>query len=374
MDHSGLGSGTHGGAAGPRAVRRRRGRIPAAIALASLALLAATVSGCQPRSRYKPLAADSTAVLSADSLRAAAEAAVQRWDSGADEDAARLSAAVVLDAIRTVAPEIWADRARALLDSLSIGAEIGGAPSAMMVNFFSRADPDRGSWPWLFWATGQGPRHQSVEGRDLRFLELATRGGNAPPAAVAALFARRAAIGGTPIAYAWKPAKGGGFTLAQTLGPDSLGGAGTGEFAQADTTIELHVRTYRTQRGFTECATCPHVYAIHRFRWDAGGFVRQASQPVPSPYSTFVRFVHALQANDREAGFAELTDGSLWDQARDLDWQQPRGLWRVAPSTDETAREMVFFRGEQEAYRVHFESRVGDWKISAFETTSRTVE
>ncbi|MEO5618530.1 MAG: hypothetical protein ABIS67_12210 [Candidatus Eisenbacteria bacterium] len=332
------------------------------------------ISGCQRRSRFKPLPPDSTAVGTADSLAAATDAAVKRWEGGEDEDAARLSAAVVLGAIRPLAPETWSGRVRALLDSLSIGAEIDEAPAAMMVNFFARADPERGSWPYLFWSTDIGPRQQAVEGRDLRLMDLATRGGPGAPSAVAALFARRGATGGQPIAFAWKSAKGGAFTLTQTLGSDSLGGAGTGEFVRADTTIELHTRTYRATRGFTECATCPHVYTLRRFRWGRAGFVRESGHQVPSPYSTFVRFVQALQANDREAGFAELSDGSLWDQARQLDWHQRSGLWRAAPSTDEIAQEMVFFRGEQEAYRVSFESRFGGWKITGFEGTSRAVE
>jgi hypothetical protein len=348
--------------------------VRAATLLALLALVALAAAGCQRRSRFKPLPPDSTSVGAADSLAAAADAAVKRWEAGADEDAARLSAAVVMGAIRSAPSGAWAGNVRVLLDSLSIGAEIADAPAALLVNFFARADPERGSWPWLFWSTDKGPRMQEVEGRDLRLLEMVTRGAPGAPAGVAALFARRGATGGQPIAFAWKPAAGGAFALAQTLGPDSLGGAGTGEFVRADSTAELHTRTYRPQRGFSECATCPHVYSIHRFRWGSGGFVRESGHQVPSPYSSFVRFVHALQANDREAGFAELTDGSLWDQARDFEWHQPRGAWRVAPSTDETASEMVFFRGEREAYRVQFESRLGDWKIAGFEMTSRTVE
>lgn len=357
------------GAGALRAAPLRRAAL-----LALLVLVAIAAGGCQRRGRFKPLPPDSTAVGVADSLAAAADAAVKRWEAGADEDAARLSATVVLGAIRPLPSGEWSGRVRTLLDSLSIGAEIAEAPSGLLVNFFARADPERGSWPYLFWSTHKGPRQQAVEGRDLRLVEMATRGGAKPPAGVAALFARRGASGGQPIAFAWKSAAGGAFSLAQTLGSDSLGGAGSGEFVRADTTIELHTRTYRTARGFTECATCPHVYTLNRFRWGPVGFVRESGHQVPSPYSTFVRFVQALQANDREAGFAELTDGSLWDQARQFEWHQPRGLWRVAPSTDETAREMVFFRGEQEAYRAHFESRVGDWKISGFEATSRTVE
>jgi len=347
------------------------------VRLATVALVVAALpgaSGCQKRGRFRPVPADSTSALAADSARAAAEAAVKRWDEGVDEDAARLSAEVVRVAVRDLPIESWGARAHELLDSLAIGAEVGEAPGAILVNFFSRSDPERGSWPWLFWQSDRGPRQQRLEGRDLRFLQLTTLGAAGGPANVAALFARRGATAGQPIALAWKRGSGGGFTLAQTLGADSLGGTGSAEFAFADTTLELQSRTYRTPRGFTECATCPHVYTIHRFRWSGSGFARESSHEVPSPYSTYVRFIHALQANDREAGFAELTDGSLWDQARDLDWHQARGAWRVAPSTDEAAREMVFFRGDSEAYRVHFESRVGDWKITAFEATSRTVE
>jgi hypothetical protein len=38
------------------------------------------------------------------------------------------------------------------------------------------------------------------------------------------------------------------------------------------------------------------------------------------------------------------------------------------------ARELVLFRGLQEAYRVHFATRGDDWVITGFEPTSRTLE
>jgi hypothetical protein len=51
-----------------------------------------------------------------------------------------------------------------------------------------------------------------------------------------------------------------------------------------------------------------------------------------------------------------------------------RGIWRVAPATDESATDMVFFRGQQEAYRVSFDSRGGDWVITGIVPTASSVE
>ena len=354
--------------------RRARFATPGLGVLVLAVMLAVGANGCQRRTHFRPLPADSTVVRS-DSLAALADRALKRWESGAGEEAARLSAGVLLADLRNHPPLEWAGRARALLDSLAIGGEVGGANQAILVNFFSRSDPEQGSWPYLFWATEKGPRMQGVEGRDLRFADLVTgQGRGVAPTAVAALFTRRGATGGQPMTFAWKPAAGGAFALAQTLGPDSLGGAGSGEFTPADSGFVLNTRTYRSPRGFTECATCPHVYTLHEFHWTPAGFVRTSDREVPSPYSSFVRFIQALQANDRTAGFQEITDSSIWDLARQNDWHQPRGLWRVAPTSDETVHEMVFFRGEQEAYRVSFDSRGGDWKISGLASTTRSVE
>jgi hypothetical protein len=364
MDHSRLGSGA------------TTGHHPLSGTQVGLlaAVLLLLVAGCEQRTRYRPLPADSTRTATADSVDALAKSALERWDAGVGDDAARLSANVVLADLRHVPPPEWPTRTRTFVDSLGIGAEIGTAPGALLVNFFSRSDPDHGSWPYLLWNTDKGPRLQGLEGRDLRFGDLATRLSGGKLATVAALFTRRGPGGGQPISFAWKPGAGGALTLIQTLGADSLGGAGSGDFSMQDTTLVLHTRTYRTTRGFTECATCPHVYATHLFEWTPAGFKRRSDEEAPSPYSTFVRFIQALQANDRQAAMDQVTDGSLWDQARQFEWQQPKGLWRVAPSTDETAHEMTFFRGEKEAWRVSFEGRAGGWRISAIESTTPGLE
>ena len=364
MDHSRLDSG--------EGTRRRPLRRTAACLLIAAALL--SVSSCGRR-QFRPLPADSTAAVRSDSVAAIAKDARDRWESGSPVDAARLSATLVLAELQRTQPPDWGDRARTFLDSLAIGAEIGSAPGAVLVNFFSRSDPEHGSWPYLFWTGDKGPRMQSLEGRDLHYLDLATRPGPATtPALVAALFSRRAPGGAQPICFTWKPGANGAYALSQTLGPDSLGGAGDGDFSLQDTTLVLHARTYHPTHGFTECATCPHVYATHVFEWTPTGFVRRSDEEAPSPYSTFVRFILAMQTNDRETAVAQLTDPSLLDLARQYDFQQARGLWRVAPSTDETAHEMIFLRGEKEAYKVSFEGRAGGWRISGIEPTAPNIE
>jgi len=350
------------------ALRAARRAFPAVTLLALLA-------GCQPHSRYHPLPADSTATMSADSVAAAIATAQQGWDSGAGDDAARLTAAVLLSDLRVRPLPTWSDRARNLLDSLGIGAEVGATDAALLVNLFARADPDKGSWPYLFWTTERGARMQLLEGRDLRFSQLASMPAGVPtPGSVASLFLRRAGSGRQPILMAWRATSSGNFSLMQTLGPDSLGGYGTGEFTMADTVLELHTRTYRPAKLFEECSTCPHVYAMHRFAWTPTGFTRVEDEQIGSPYSTFVLFVQAVVVNDHDAGQALIADESLWDQARRLHWDSPHGLWRAAPSSDETAHEMVFFRGETEAYRVTFEGRAGRWTITGFTPTSRSLE
>ena len=343
--------------------------------MALLLALFALLAGCQARSRYHPLPEDSTAVLSADSVASAIAGAQQGWDSGSGDDAAKLTATVLLSDLRQRPITQWSDRARTYLDSLGIGAEVGGTDAALLVNLFSRSDPDKGSWPYLYWTTDRGARMQLLEGRDLRFAQLASMPAGAPtPTWVAALFMRRGGTGRQPILMSWKVGPSGNFSMFQTLGADSLGGWGTGEFAMVDTVLELHTRTYHTARLFEECATCPHVYALHRFGWTPAGFVRIEDEPVGSPYSTFVQFIQAVVQNDRETGLAQLADADLWDQAKRLHWDQPHGLWRAAPSSDETAHEMVFFRGEAEAYRVTFEGSAGRWTITGFTATSRSVE
>src|SRR5262249_13773957 len=143
MDHQRLDSRKDGSAADPGSL--------IALSWAGAAALLLVLAGCQPHSRYKPLPADSTAVLSADSVASAIATAQQGWDSGSGEDAAKLTATVLISDLRQRPLSTWSDRARNLLDSLGIGAEVGATDAALLVNLFSRSDPDRGSWPYLFW-------------------------------------------------------------------------------------------------------------------------------------------------------------------------------------------------------------------------------
>jgi hypothetical protein len=46
----------------------------------------------------------------------------------------------------------------------------------------------------------------------------------------------------------------------------------------------------------------------------------------------------------------------------------------VAPGAGETPSQMVFFRGDQEAYRVFFTRRGDQWVITGFEETTRSLE
>jgi len=61
----------------------------------------------------------------------------------------------ILADLRSRAPRegsaAWRARAEAVLDSLSLGGETAEASCALIINFFSRANPDQGSWPWVYW-------------------------------------------------------------------------------------------------------------------------------------------------------------------------------------------------------------------------------
>lgn len=358
-------------------MRMRHAERLALLALAGLVVLA---SGCGRRRQVEFPVSDSLATATSDSSAIRVRGAQQAWEvAGGGEAAARASAAVVASMLPPELPEDWASRTQGFLDSLGIGAEIAADGHAMAVNFFSRSDPADGSWPHLFWNGRRGVESGPLAGGSMRLLALASRGLAAPAgadsagAAVALLFDRRARLGSEPYLMLWSR-RAGRWDVAQTLGPDSLGGAGTGEFVAGPDTLALVTRTYRTSRGFDECPTCPHVYRVRRFAWERDGFVRRSDEEAPSPYSTFVRFVQALQADDRAAAEALVSDHALADAARRQGLGQARGLWRVAPSTDETARRMVFLRGTTEAYDVVFVQSESGWRIDGIETTPQRLE
>ena len=358
----------------------RSPRIPWVGALLSALVLA----GCSRTPRLVPASADSTG-FSADSTAMLARAVQSAWDapdSGAI--AARLTATLVLHDLQVhIASEPrldWAERTRSLLDSLDVGAETVAGPCAMVANFFSRSDPSAGSWPWLI---ACGPKRLGatpMPGQGMALQGVATRGlfGDPPkppgPRGVAVLFARRGTAGAQPLLMTLRPGKGDAWDLAQTLGPDSLGGAGTGGFEASGDTVDLVTRTFSNTPRFEECATCPHIFRVHRFRWRGEGFARIEDRLVPSPYATFASFVAALASGDDAAAQSKVVDPSLVDQARSAEWGASRGSWRVAPSTDETAREMIFYRGMKEAWRVRFEPHGPDWVITGFELTTRSLE
>ena len=372
-----------------RASRASTERLAPALLAVSLLSLALLAGGCDRRPRLVPAGADSLVTLSRDSLVILARDVQDRWESGDHpEEAARLSAVLVLSDLARRDPSEWGFRTRTFLDSLAIGAELASAPCVQAINFFSRSNPDGGSWPYLVWCGETHPRMQALEGRGHHLLAVGVATLNPspeniiPPAAppspstsVALLYTRRSAGGQQPLVTVWSHVrKDDPWNLVQSLGADSLGGVGSAELAERDTALELSSRTYHVTRGFDECPTCPHVYRTRRFRLAAGGFSRIDESIVPSPYATFVQFISALGADDRDALARLVANGDLVDQARKLGWSNGGGNWRVAPETDEAATSMVFFRGRDEAYKVNFISRDDDWLISAIELTSNAIE
>lgn len=341
--------------------------------IAGFALVA--LAGCGQRTRIEGAPQDSSHVVVADSTTRRLRDAQAAWE-GSGADAARISADALLADLRSRPPETWEMRSRSLLDSLAIGGEIAPARGLLAVNFFSRADPDAGSWPYLYWSDGKQTRAQSIEGSGLHLLAATARGDGAGAAGVAMVLGRRAGGGQQPLVMVWShPRADASWSLMQTLGPDSLGGIGTAEFqATSDSAADLVARTYTGARGFDECAMCPHIYRTRRFHWGAAGFARVEEQKSASPYATFVQFIQALVAGDNDAAERQVANSELLDRARGLEWNRAKGLWRAAPETDESAQQMVFFRGKEEAYRVEFASRGADWVIAGFEPTSRTIE
>jgi hypothetical protein len=341
-------------------------------------VLALVLSSCDRTPHLMPANADSTQA-SPDTLAILARTAADYWDAGDDVQASTLSARVVLEALRLRPTAPWPERAGKLLDSLGFAAEVAGDEKLLVVNLFSRARGDDASYPFLFWRAG-GPHMQPLEASDLHLVAVAGRGfkrGNevSDTAQAAVLWARRAGGGQQPRLMLWRIASGGRWDLGQMLGTDSLGGIGTAEFTGSDANLALTTRTYRSTPYFDECPSCPHVYHEGRFEWRSDGFDRVEDEVVPSAYAAFTAFIAALVADDRDRAARYAVDPSLVEFAHRHEWQFPaRGRWRVAPGSVEGLSSIVFLRGPNDAYRVAFESRDGDWVVAGFEPTVRPME
>jgi len=353
-------------------------RIGTRLAGAAILALALAASACDRTPQLLPASADSTKA-SPDTFAILANQAADQWDAGNDQQGSALSARVLLEGLKLRPSTPWPQRVKTLLDSLGVAAEVEGDGHLLVVNMFSRALGADASFPYLYWRDG-GPRVQTLEGTDLHLSAVAGRGfkSDGQPsdtAQVAVLFGRRAGAGLQPIVMVWGYATGGRWNLEQTLGPDSLGGTGNGQFSPDPKSPVLDVRTYEPTPYFEECATCPHVYHERTFAWGSKGFTSTTDQLVPSPYTAFTAFITALVAGDRVEAARHVTDPSLIDFAIRFEWQVPgRGRWRLAPISDESASAMTFLRGANDAYRVAFEARDGDWVVAGFEPTIRPVE
>jgi len=351
---------------------------PATVALLAITLVAATllVGACNRKPpQFVPAGSDSTAVT-ADSFAVLVQAALEQWDQDGD-GAAPATARLLLDDLRRHPDQRLADRARTFVDSCGFSAELAGSVDLAAVSFFSRSDPGGESWPFLFWRGADQVRFQAIEGSGMRLLDLALRPGDATgPQQAAAIYGRAGSRGQQPVVISWRrPPEGKRWTVAQTLGPDSLGGVGVAEFVgEAGGSTGLEARTYRATAGFDECPTCPHIYRTLRFTWAPEGFRKTSEEVASSPYYTFVQFIAALMVNDREMAQRLVTDPVLLDTAAQNEWNKSKGLWRLAPGTDESASEMTFFRGAREAYKVRFTSRGGGWVITDLHPTQRSVE
>ena len=350
------------------------------LSILGLAVALAGLTGCDRTPRFRPPeAADSTAAVPSDSNAFYIQMARDRWESPeTGEEAADLTARVVLQDLRNRPDEPVGTRARALLDSLTVGAETAGGGRWVVANLFARSNPTAGSYPYLFWRDEGGTRYQALEAGGMHLVGAIedVEGRKNDAARVAALFTRIGAGGQQPFVFVWhRPTSGSSWSLSQSLGADSLGSVGSARFVPpGQDGVVLVSRATIPARGFDECATCPHVYRVRRFRWSDGGLMSAGEEVERSPYYAFVQLIHALVANDPEGARAWMADPELVEAAVGYEWGRSKGLWRLAPGSSPNQRDLVMFRGSQEAYRIHFSSRGDDWVITDFEPTSRNIE
>jgi hypothetical protein len=351
-------------------------------AQAGLLMLAGLVAlaGCDRKPRLVPAGTDSTAVVPADSTAVYVQMARDGWDSPVQADeAARLTARVLLADLRVHPGSALGARAREYMDSLAMGAEVAGG-DPVVVNLFARSNPSGGSWPFLFWRDDRTTRWQPLEVAGMHLVGMASepaQEANGPGAQrIAVLFSRLGPAGGQPFAFVWqRPPEATTWRLEQSLGADSLGEVGMARMLTGGPGEPvLESRTYDVARGFDECGSCPHVYRTRRFRWGPAGLAMAADSTERTPYYAFVQFIQALVAGDRVTAQRFAADGSVVSAAVAREWDHRRGAWRLAPGTAASARDLVLFRGIQEAYQIHFGPRGDDWVITGFEPTSRAVE
>lgn len=355
------------------------GRVAWRLAVATGLLM---LAGCNRKPpQFVPPGADSAATAAADSFAALVSDTRDLWESQASAGTAGTTAKLLLDDLRHHADSPIAERARTFLDSCGFSAEVSGGAVVAAVNFFARSDPGGGAWPYIFWRSDEATRLQALEASGMRLLDFEPRaeadageGGDAPQ--VAGIFGRTSSRGQQPVVIVWRrPPNAATWSLAQTLGRDSLGGVGVAEFiARADGVPGLEARTFRPASGFDECATCPHIYRTLRFDWQPTGFRKISEEVASSPYYSFVQLIGALSVGDRDMALRFLGDPSLLESATGYEWGRSKGLWRVAPGADESSEEMILFRGNREAYKVRFSQRGGQWVVTDLQSTQRSVE
>jgi hypothetical protein len=179
---------------------------------------------------------DSTGTAGADSLFFLLRRVPEAWEGGVDDlGAARLTAQAVRQDLGRRDPAEWPRRAKYLLDSLSVGVEIGGEPCGWC-STCSCVPPRRGSWPFLIWCRDDptAPRRASWRAADRPDRRAHPAHGDRS--------GRRPVRGGDqvagcsrtcgppePMLFVWSRT-GDQWKIVQTLGADSLGGFGEGRF------------------------------------------------------------------------------------------------------------------------------------------------
>jgi hypothetical protein len=344
-------------------------QVAALLALCVLLLSA----GCDRRPRLRGPEADSLATA-VDPVEKLVQSVVRQWNEGAPADAATTTAEWL--ALRLAATDgPWEQTASALVDSLGIGAECAGGEGFVVVNLFSRSEIDGPTWPWVFWRAGDAVRSQALAdgGRHLAAAASVALEGDVPTdtARLAVLWSQASRSGRRLQSVTWRW-DGSSWERQQELGPESLGGTGTGRFEDG----ALVTRTWTPTPRFEEIgANALHVEHERRFVWTTDGFVLESEARVPSPYASFAGFITALIADDRELAATYVVDRSLVEFARRLRWHEVSlGGWRVAPGTEAGLLQPVFFRGPRDAFQVNFERSGDQFLITGFMATERSVE
>jgi hypothetical protein len=272
---------------------------------------------------------------------------------------------------------IQARAVEAVLDSLGLDTDIVVDPELRIFAFLMVRNPYRltaKAVGFLYWYKGNDLRMQGAQfsgGMRPQSRVWWTGLENAPYSWGIVDFARE---DGDMHFTLFRLTSGGLFwTIAQY--EDSgyrLGGTGTTSWVDMNGDQQPELVAYMPgQRDslFEDCKDCPKPIAEMVFAERKQGFAIQDTRIVPSPYSTFERFVRLLADGSSSQAARLLDDPAKVSRAIAAGWntRRPRS-WRVEyaePGTSWPAWMVVLFRGAQRPHRytIYLEVKNGRWVI-----------